>query len=324
MKAIRVAETGEAEALHLAEIETPEPGSGMARVRLAAAGLNFIDVYHRRGYYPMTLPFTPGYEGAGIVDAVGEGVTQVRPGDRVAYVGPIGAYAEYAIVPAEMLTLLPESLSFVQGAAFPLQGMTAHYLLHEYRKPKPGDVVLIHAAAGGMGLLLVQWAKHLGARVLGTTSTAQKAEIAREAGADEVILYTEQDFVAETMRLTDQQGANLIIDGVGKTTFAGNLEAAAVRGQIVIFGSASGPADPIAPNALQRKCLTISGGNLFTYVQAQEERQMRANAVLEGLLAGWLTLRIDHVLPLSEAAEAHRLLESRASVGKIVLRIADL
>ena len=214
---------------------------------------------------------------------------------------------------------LPQDFSFEQGAAFPLQGMTAHYLLHEFRKLKPGDVVLIHAAAGGMGLLLVQWAKHLGARVIGTVSTEEKAKAAREAGASDVILYTKQDFVAEVKRLTNGHGADLIIDGVGKTTFAGNLEAAAIRGNIVIFGAASGPADPIVPNSLMMRALSISGGSLPNFLLSREEFLSRAQAVIKGIREGWLKLKINKVIPLAQASEAHRLLENRQTMGKILL-----
>jgi NADPH2:quinone reductase len=321
MKAIRVTQFGGPEVLRLQDVDLPAPGPGEARVRLHAAGINFVDVYQRRGTYSGPLPFTPGREGAGIVESVGEGVREVRPGARVAYTGVLGSYAEASLVPAERLIPLPDDFSFEQGAAFPLQGMTAHYLIHEYRRPGPGDTVLIHAAAGGMGLLLVQWARHLGARVLGTVSTEEKARAARAAGADEVIRYTQQDFVAEVKRLTQGRGVDLIIDGVGKTTFAGDLEAAAVRGHVVIFGAASGPADPIVPNSLMPRSLSVSGGNLGNYTRTREEMLRRARDVMEGLGAGWLRLNIGRVFPLEQAALAHRLLEGRGSVGKLVLTI---
>jgi len=228
MRAILVNEYGGPEVLQLHEVETPAVGPGQARIRLHATGVNFVDVYQRRGTYATgQLPLIPGREGAGIVEDVGPGVDEIRPGDRVAYAGVTGSYAEVAVVPADRLIPLPAELSFEQGAAFPLQGMTAHYLLHEFRTVRPGMTVLIHAAAGGMGLLLVQWAKHLGARVLGTVSSDAKAKTAREAGADEVILYTQHDFVAESKRLTGGKGADLIIDGVARSTFPGDLEAAA-------------------------------------------------------------------------------------------------
>lgn len=319
MKAIQISRYGGPEVLGIKNIQIDKPRKGQALVRIALAGVNFIDIYQRRGTYPVALPFVPGSEGAGIVEAIAEDVKNVKPGDRVAYVHEPGSYAEYALVRAEQLIALPAELSFEQGAAFPLQGMTAHYLLHEFRKVKAGDTVLIHAAAGGMGLLLVQWAKHLGARVLGTVSTEAKAKIAKEAGADEVIVYTKRDFVAEVKRLTAEHGADLIIDGVGKTTFAGNLQAAALRGNIVIFGAASGPADPISPNVFMGRSLTVSGGSLFNYLLSREELQGRAQAVIEGLCKGWLKVRIDEVFALENAAEAHRKLEERRTSGKVLL-----
>ncbi len=321
MKAIRVENYGGPEVLRLRTVERPEPGPDEACIRLRAAGLNFVDVYQRRGEVTGPLPFTPGLEGAGIVEAVGEDVDEFKPGDRVAYAGSLGAYAEVSIVPAHRLIPLPEDLSFEQGAAFPLQGMTAHYLLHEYRVIKPHDRVLIHAAAGGMGLLLVQWAKRLGAHVIGTVSTEEKASIAREAGADDVILYSRQDFMAETLKMTSGRGADLVIDGVGKATFAGSLEAVAVRGHVVSYGFASGPAAPIEPSMLIRRSISVSGGDFGNYIRTREELLHRANEVLKGIREGWLRLRIGPVLPLEQAAEAHRLLENRQSVGKLVLTI---
>ncbi len=317
---IRISEHGDAEVLKFEEFELPAPGPGEALVRLHAAGLNFLDIYQRRGgMYKLPLPFTPGHEGAGIVEQVGEGVTAVKPGDRVAYTSVIGSYAQAVIAPADMLVALPAELSFEQGAAFPLQGMTAHYLLHEFHKIKKGDTVLIHAAAGGMGLLLVQWAKHLGAEVFGTVSTEEKAKRAKEAGADHVILYTERDFVEEVKRITNDKGVDFIIDGVGKDTFTQNLQAVATRGHVVIFGAASGAADPVLPNSLMARAITISGGSLYNYLRDRKELLMRANDVLAGIKEGWLKLTIDHVLPLSEAAKAQALLEDRKTVGKVVL-----
>lgn len=323
MKAIQIKQYGGPEVLKLEDVEIENPGKGQALVRLFAAGVNFIDVYQRRGTYPVPLPYIPGLEGSGVVEAIGDEVTNVKIGDRVAFVHEPGTYAEQCLVNANYLIHLPKELSFEQGAAFPLQGMTAHYLLHEFRKVKQGDIVLIHAAAGGMGLLLVQWAKHLGARVIGTVSTEEKAKIAKEAGADEVILYTKQDFAEEVKKLTNGHGADLIIDGVAKTTFAGNLKAASMRGNIVIFGAASGPADPISPNVLMGHSLTVSGGSLFNYIQDQKELEMRAQAVLKGIKEGWLKLHIDHILPLKNATEAHKLLEDRKTTGKIVLTTAN-
>lgn len=319
MKGVEIANYGGPEVLKIRELTIGKPGKGQALVRLEAAGVNFIDIYQRRGTYPVNLPYVLGLEGAGVVESVGEGVKNVKPGDRVAFAHAPHSYAEQSLISTENLILLPSELSFEQGAAFPLQGMTAHYLLHEYRKIKPDDVVLIHAAAGGMGLLLVQWAKHLGARVIGTTSTEEKAQIAKEAGADEVIIYTKQDFPSEVKRLTADHGADLIIDGVAKTTFPGNLQAAALRGNIVIFGAASGPADPISPNVLMARSLTVSGGTLFNYLLSDKELKLRSEAVIEGLRQGWLKLRIDDVLPLEKANEAHRRLEDRKTTGKIIL-----
>lgn len=319
MKAIQVEQTGGPEVLKLRDVAIGEPDAGQALVLVAAAGVNFVEIYQRMGRYPMKLPYIPGGEAAGVVEAVGPGVTGIKPGMRVAYTGQPGAYAEMSIVQADRLIPLPDGMSFEQGAAFPLQGMTAHYLLHEFRKPAPGVVVLIHAAAGGMGLLLVQWAKHMGARVIGTVSTEEKAKLARQAGADEVILYTQQDFAIEAKRLTNGRGADLIIDGVAKTTFVGDLEAAAIRGHIVLYGSAAGPADPFGPNSLQAKGLTLSGSTLVHFIAANEDLHRRANDVLRGIHEGWLKLRIDRVLPLAQAAEAHRLLEGRQTTGKLIL-----
>ncbi len=319
MKAISVHEYGGPEVLQYEDKELKKPGPGQVLLQIKAIGVNFVDIYFRKGYYPSDRPYTPGWEGSGIVEAVGEGVLAVGVGDRVAFVQACGSYAENCLVEADRLIPLPDDLSFEQGAAFPLQGMTAHYLLHEFRQPKAGDVVLIHAAAGGMGLLLVQWAKQLGAQVFGTVSTKEKAKLAKEAGAEKVILYTEKDFAQEIKSFTNDHGADLILDGVGKTTFQGNLEAAAIRGDIVIYGAASGPADPIQPNSLMARSLSIHGGHLNNFTLTREEMLGRAKSVMAGLRQGWLTLKIDHVLPLSQASEAHRLLENRQTSGKIIL-----
>ncbi|MDA8100769.1 MAG: quinone oxidoreductase [Nitrospiraceae bacterium] len=322
MRAIKVSKHGDASVLAFSSVEPqPVPGDGQALVRIQAAGVNFVDIYHRRGTYPLTLPFIPGLEAAGVVEAVGSGVTMVRSGDRVAYTGHIGSYAEFTAIAADRLIRLPENISFIEGAAFPLQGMTAHYLIHEFRTPRPGDTVLIHAAAGGVGLLLVQWAKRLGARVIGTVSTPEKAAAARAAGADHVIEYTVADFAAETKRITGGRGADLILDGVAKATFPGDLECVAVRGHIVVFGSASGPADPIVPNMLGPRSFSLSGGSLGNFIATREELELRSGAVLAAVREGWLKLRVDQVFPLAEAAKAQRLLESRGSIGKIVLQV---
>lgn len=323
MKAIKISTYGEADVLKLSDSEPkPSPGAGQALVKIHAAGLNFVDIYQRRGAYPVKLPYIPGLEASGVVEEVGEKVMDIRPGDRVAYTGHLGSYSEYTVIDAARLIPLPEELSFEQGAAFPLQGMTAHYLIHEFRKPKPGDAVLIHAAAGGVGGLLVQWAKHFGATVIGTVSSEEKARAAKEAGADHVVIYSKQDFVSETKRLTNGRGAVLILDGVGKSTFAGDLEAAAARGHVVIYGAASGPADPVSPNSLGAKSISVSGGSLGNFIATREELLRRSGDVLEAIREGWLKLRIDRVLPLAEAAKAHRLLEGRQTIGKIILKAA--
>ncbi len=324
MKAIKISNYGDPSVLKRSDAEPkPAPRTGQALVKIHAAGVNFVDIYQRRGTYPVTLPFIPGLEASGVVEAVGDKLSGLRVGERVAYTGHLGSYSEYTVIDANRLIRLPDGLSFEQGAAFPLQGMTAHYLIHEFRKPKPGDTVLVHAAAGGVGLHLVQWAKHLGATVIGTVSTEEKARIAKEAGADHVVLYTKQDFVSETKRLTGGRGAELIIDGVAKTTFAGDLEAVALRGHIVVFGSASGPADPLMPNSLGAKSISVSGGSLGNFIATREDLVLRSTDVLNAIKEGWLKLRIDYVLPLAEAEKAHRMLEGRQTVGKIVLKVVD-
>ncbi len=324
MKAIKISNYGDADVLKFTDTEPkPAPVKGQVLVKIHAAGVNFVDIYHRRGTYPVNLPFIPGLEASGVIEAVGEDVTEFRPGNRVAYTGHLGSYSEYTVIDAGRLIKLPKEFSFEQGAAFPLQGMTAHYLIHEFHKPKPGETVLIHAAAGGVGLLLVQWAQHLGARVIGTVSTEEKAAVAGEAGADHVILYTKQDFVSEAKRLTDGRGVDLVIDGVGKSTFAGDLEAVAKRGHVVIFGAASGPADPIVPNSLMAKSISLSGGSSQNFIATREDLLRRSKDVLSGIKKGWLKLRIDSVLPLAEAEKAHRLLEGRQSMGKIILKVVE-
>lgn len=320
MKAILVEQGGGPEVLQLRDRPEPAAGAGQVVVKMHAAGVNFIDIYHRRGTYPKEMPFIPGLEGAGVVETLGAGVSSVNVGDRVAFNGAAGAYAEKVAVEADKLIAIPGKMSFEEAAAVPLQGMTAHYLLHEYYRLQPGDTVLIHAAAGGMGLLLVQWAKHMKARVLGTVSSPEKAKLAMEAGADQVIDYTQGDWVEAVAQSTANKGVRLIIDGVGRTTFPGDLKAVSARGQVVIFGSASGRADPIAPNDLQARSVTISGGSLFNYVLTRQEMLMRADAVLQGISEGWLKLKIGKVLPLAQAEEAHRLLESRQTTGKVILK----
>jgi len=320
MKTIEVEQTGGPEVLHMRDIGGLEPPSeGQALVRIVRAGVNFMDVGQRRGVYPREVPFTPGVEASGVVESIGGDNTSIKPGDRVAYTGQPGAYAEASLVQLDRLIPLPDDISFELGAAFPLQGMTAHYLIHEFRLPKPGDIVLVHAAAGGVGLLLVQWAKHLGARVIGTVSSKAKADIAREYGADDIILYKRLNFATEIRRLSNDHGADIIFDGVGKSTFKKDLDAVALRGQIIVFGGASGPASPISPNALMPQCITLSGGSLPKFIATREELLRRSNDVLQGIREGWLKFHIDRILDLDQAVEAHRMIENRETTGKILL-----
>lgn len=319
VKAIIAGRTGGPDVLDLQEIELPAPAEGEALIRHEMIGVNFTDVYQRRGFDPVPVPFTPGLEASGVVEAVGPGVSAVKPGDRVAYARWRGSYADAAIVPVSSLIPLPDEVSVEQGAAFGMQGITAQYLVTEFRRPESGDTVLVHAAAGGVGLMLVQFAKHLGARVIGTVSTPEKAEAAREAGAEDVIDYTRRDFAGEVLDLTDSYGADLIVDGVGKATFDGDLKAVATRGHIVVFGAASGPAESLRPGDLVGRSRTVSGGNVADGIGTHEKLLARAGEVLDGIEHGWLTSRIHTILPLGEAAEAHRLLESRGSIGKILL-----
>jgi NADPH:quinone reductase len=321
MKAIVVEQTGAADVLKLKEMPDPSPGPDDAVVKLHAAGVNFIDIYHRRGDSPKPLPFIPGLEAAGVVESLGKNVSGVKVGDRVAYTDVPGSYAEKSVVPADKLIIIPEAMPFEEAAAVPLQGMTAHYLVNEFYKTQPGDTVLVHAAAGGMGLLLVQWLKHLGGKVIGTVSSESKAKLARDAGAAEVIDYSKSDWVAEVEKLTKGKGVRFIIDGVGKTTFPGDLKAVCLRGDVVVYGSASGRAEPISPNDLQMRSITVSGGSLFNYLLTREELTHRANDVLQAIKEGWLKLNIGAVVPLSDACKAHEMLEGRQSTGKIVLRI---
>lgn len=324
MKAMRVTKAGDTSVLRLEDMPKPTPGTGEALVRLHTIGVNFADIYMRNGSarVPVPFPFTPGIEGAGTVESVGDGVTEVKPGDRVAYASGPGSYAEYHAVKAMMLAPLPSEFNFDQGAAMILQGLTAHYLLHEFYPVRRGSVVLVHAAAGGMGRMLIQWLKHMGATAIGTVSTEEKAQIARAAGADHVILYTKQDFVTETKIFTRGKGVDYIIDGVGKTTFTKNYDALRNRGWATVFGMASGPAEPVVPNSLMAKALTISGGSLYNYLTSREEVLRRANDVFAGVREGWLKLLIHGTFPLEQAAEAHRLLESRATTGKLLLHVA--
>jgi NADPH:quinone reductase len=321
MKAIRIHHLGGPEVLTYEDAPDPQPGQGQALVRSEAAGVNFIDVYFRTGLYkgPVT-PFVPGQEGAGTVVALGPGVTEVEVGDRVAYTGVQGAYAELAAVPAARLVKLPAGVSTRQGAAAMLQGMTAHYLTHSTYPLKEGDVCLIHAAAGGVGQLLCQIAKLRGARVIGTASSEEKAQLAREAGADEVIRYTEQDFAAEAKRLTGGRGVQVVYDGVGRSTFEKSLDSLAPRSMMVLFGASSDPVPPIEPTVLNTKgSLFLTRPSLHHHIVSREELMQRADAVLGWIVAGKLRLSIGLELPLAAAAEAHRALEGRKTTGKTLL-----
>jgi NADPH2:quinone reductase len=322
MKRIQVVETGGPENMQVVDVPTPVPGPGEALVRIAASGVNFIDVYFRSGLYKADLPVTLGSEAAGTVEAVAPGVTEVAPGDRVAYAMARGSYAEYAAVPAAQLVKLSAHLDFPTAAAAMLQGMTAHYLTHSTFALKSGDTCLVHAAAGGAGGLIVQMAKMLGARVFGTVSTQAKAEIARSHGADEVILYTEQDFEAEVKRLTAGRGVDVVYDSVGKTTFDKSLNCLRPRGLLALFGQSSGPVPPFDPGILNaRGSLFLTRPSLGYYVATREELLWRAGDVLGWLDSGKLKLRIDHTYPLADAAAAHRDLESRKTAGKLLLSV---
>ena len=320
MKAIQIEKTGGPEVLVLADLPNPEPKPNEAVVEIKAAGVNFVDVYFREGRYPATLPFIAGQEAAGQVIAIGAEVKDIEVGDRVAYTGIPGSYAEYAAVPVDRLVKIPEKLDFPQAAAAMLQGMTAHYLSHSTYPIQAGETVLIHAAAGGVGLLLVQMAKKKGARVIGTAGSDEKASLARAAGADEVIVYTSQDFEAETLRLTDGKGVDVVYDGVGKETFDRDLNVLRPRGYLVLFGGASGAVPPFDLAALSQKgSLFITRPSLAHYIATRQELEHRAGDVLNMIVAGELKLRLEHFYPLGEAQQAHRDLEGRKTTGKLLL-----
>jgi len=320
MKAIQIKAPGGPEALELVELPASQPKPNEALVKLSATGVNFIDVYQREGRYKVPLPFVAGQEGAGTVTAVGSEVRSVKPGDRVAWSSVQGSYTEFAVVPADKLVKIPRSVSYQQAAAAMLQGMTAHYLCHSTYPVKAGDTVLVHAAAGGVGLLLVQMCHNLGARVIGTISTEEKAKLAREAGADEVILYTQSDFETETKRLTDGKGVNVVYDSVGKTTFEKGLNILKSRGIMVLFGGSSGAVPPFDPIVLSTKgSLFVTRPTLGHYTSTREELESRASAVFGMIAAGKLKLRIQHTYPLAQAQQAHRDLEGRKTTGKVLL-----
>jgi NADPH2:quinone reductase len=321
MQAIQVSQVGGPEVLTPVDVPVPTPKPNEALVQIKAAGVNFIDVYLREGRYPAPLPFINGQEGAGVVTEVGSEVTTVQPGDRVAYTSVTGSYAEYAAVPASRLVKIPEGLDFEQAAAAMLQGMTAHYLLHSSYPLKQGETALIHAAAGGVGSLLVQMAKRIGARVIATAGTQEKAQLARDAGADECIVYTEADFETETRRLTDEKGVHVVYDGVGKATFDKDLNVLRPRGYLVLFGGSSGAVPPFDLIKLSQKgSLFITRPTLAHYTATREELEWRANDVLQAIARGELKLRIYKTYPLTEAAQAHRDLEGRKTTGKLLLK----
>ncbi len=320
MKAIVVESPGGPEQLHLQDVPTPEPGPGQALVKIAAAGVNFIDVYFRTGFYKAPMPLTPGQEAAGVVEAVGSDVGEVAPGDRVAYATSRGSYAEYAVVPASALVKVPDAIDLKVAAAAMLQGMTAHYLTHSTHPLKEGEVALVHAAAGGVGLLLIQMAKMRGARVIGTVSTQAKADLAIEAGADAVVIYSRQDFEPEVRRLTDGRGVDVVYDSVGHATFTKSMICLRPRGTMVSFGQSSGPVGPIDPLVLnQMGSIFLTRPSLVHHVATRLELLWRADDLLGWIAAGKLNIRVDRTYKLSAVADAHRDLESRKTSGKLLL-----
>jgi NADPH2:quinone reductase len=320
MKAIQVKQVGGPEAMELVDLPVPQPKANEAVVKIAASGVNFIDVYFREGRYKAPLPLVPGQEGAGTVAAVGNDVKSVKVGDRVGWTSVLGSCAEYAAVPADRLVPIPAGVTDQQAAAALLQGMTAHYLLHDTYPLKKGETALVHAAAGGVGLLLTQMAHNIGARVIATVSTEEKAKLARDAGADDVVLYTQTDFEAETKKLTDGKGVDVVYDSVGKTTFEKGLNILRPRRMMVLFGGSSGAVPPFDPIILNQKgSLFLTRPSLGNYIATREELLARSSAVFGMITAGKLKLRIEHTYPLAEAQRAHRDLEGRKTTGKLLL-----
>jgi NADPH2:quinone reductase len=320
MKAIQIHETGGPEVLKLAELPIPQPGPGQVLIRVEATGVNFIEIYFRKGTYKASLPLVPGSEAAGTVEELGPGVTGFAAGDSVASVAVLGSYAEYALVPAAGLVKVPTGVTMEQAAAAMLQGMTAHYLVTSTFALKKGDTALVHAGAGGVGLLLTQMAVKVGARVITTVSTKEKAELSREAGASDVILYTEQEFEPEVKKLTDGKGVDVVYDSVGKTTFEGSLNSLRPRGLLALFGGSSGPVPPFDLIQLSQKgSLFVTRPTLWHYVATRQELEWRAGDVLGWVAKGELKLRTEYVYPLDEAAQAQTDLEGRKTTGKILL-----
>lgn len=319
---VRIHRHGGPEELVWEKVEVADPGPGEVRLRQVAAGLNFIDVYHRTGYYPQSLPITLGVEGAGIVEALGDGVTRFRVGDGVAYAGPIGAYAEVRLVPADRLVAVPEGMALEVSAAAMLKGLTAQMLLRRTYRVEAGDTILVHAAAGGVGLLLCQWASALGATVIGTVSSEAKAELARAHGCHHPIVTAQQDFVEAVNRITGGEKLPVVYDSVGKDTFARSLDCLRPRGLMVSFGQASGPVDPIAPVLLAQKgSLYLTRPTLFTYIAAREELDSAAAELFAAIAAGTLRIEVNQRFALRDAARAHEALESRATTGSTILTI---
>ena len=320
--AIRIHKVGGPEVLQWEEVEVGEPGPGQVKLKQEAAGLNFIDVYHRTGLYPQPSPFTPGVEGAGIVDSVGESVANVKAGDRVAYAGPIGGYAEERLIDADRVVKLPKDISSEQAAAMMLQGMTAQMLLRSVFPVQEGDTILVHAAAGGVGLIMCQWASALGATVIGTVGTEEKAELARAHGCAHPIVYSRQDFVAEVNRITDDAKLPVVYDSVGRDTFNKSLDCLKVRGLMVSFGNASGPPPPIPPNLLAQKgSLYLTRPTLFHYVATREQLEQSANELFDVVKSGKVKIEVKQRFALKDAAEAHGALEARATTGSTVLTV---
>ena len=319
MKATRVHQVGGPEVLKYEDVPDPSPGPGQALVDIQAVGVNYTDTYTRSGLYPSKLPLTLGVEGAGVVSAIGDGVTEVNVGDTVCYNGTMGSYAERQVVDAWRLVKVPEGADAQMGATVLLQGLTAHYLVYSTYPLKAGESTLIHAGAGGVGLLLIQMAKHLGAYVFTTVSTEEKAALAKGAGADHVILYTRQDFEEEIKKATDGRGVQVAYDAVGKTTFEQSLRCLAPRGYLVLYGQSSGLVPPISPSTLQTGSYFLTRPGLAHYTATRDDLLKRAGDVLGWAVSGQLKLRVDRTLPLSEAAEAHRALEGRQTAGKLLL-----
>ena len=320
--AIRIHAPGGPEALIWDEVDVGEPGPDQVKIHQAAAGLNFIDVYHRTGLYPQQMPFTPGVEGAGTVESVGERVANLKAGDRVAYAGPLGGYAEERLIEADRLVKLPNEIAFDQAAAMMLQGMTARMLLRAVYPVKDGDTILVHAAAGGVGLILCQWASALGATVIGTVSTEEKAELARARGCAHPILYTKQDFATEVDKLTAGQKLPVVYDSVGKATFMKSLDCLRPRGLMVRFGNASGPVEPFSPLVLSQKgSLFLTRPTLFNYIATRPELDQAANDLFDVVRSGKVKIEVKQRFPLAEAAEAHRALEARKTTGSTILTV---